>query len=43
MPGMGALSIADEIDISGTSALINREENKTLKSQQKRRLEIRLT
>ena len=38
MPGMGALSIADEIDISGTSALINREENKNIEVTAKKKI-----
>ena len=38
MPGMGALSIADEIDISGTSALINREENKNFEVTAKKKI-----
>ena len=42
MPGMGALSIADEIDISGTSALII-EENKNFEVTAKKKIGIRLT
>jgi len=38
MPGMGALSLADEIDISGTSALINREENKNFEVTAKKKI-----